>query len=60
MTTAKIEGNELVIRLPINPQPPLSKTGQSRILAGTSGYVDANIDFQGKPIRISVNAIIKP
>lgn len=57
MPKVTVEGNELVIRLPIAPGP--SKSGKTTIVAGTSGFVPTPATFEGKPISVSVNACVK-
>jgi len=56
--TATIEKSELVIRIPLNPTPQLSKTGKSHIVASTGGFAPSTATVQGKPVKVSVNAII--
>ena len=59
-----IEGNELVIRLPIQNPPVLSSTGKTLMVATTSGNkkTEATIRHNGqdKPVTIGVNAYIYP
>lgn len=60
---ATIEGNELVIRLPLQA-PELSSTGKTWAVATTSGNrpTDARVkgpDGKDYPIIIGVNAYIK-
>ena len=48
----------MTITLSIDTALPLSKRGRSRILATTSGFVEADIRYKDKPISVSVNAIV--
>jgi hypothetical protein len=52
-----IENNELVIRLPLQKPTP-SKSGKSKIVASTSGFMPSEAKIEGLPVRVSVNAII--
>lgn len=56
--TAKIEGNELVIRLPLNPAPMLSATGKTLVVASSHGNKPTEAKVSGKPVVIGVNAYI--
>ena len=40
--SAKIEGNELVIRLPLNEKPERSASGKTIVVASTRGKVGIN------------------
>lgn len=51
-----IDGN-LVISLPLQV-PQRSKTGRSRIVATTAGFVKTNCLVEGQPVSISINACI--
>jgi hypothetical protein len=52
----KVEGNTLVIRMPIVPHP--SKSGKNMLIASTHGNVMVMEKYEGKPITISVNAYV--
>jgi hypothetical protein len=54
----KIEGKELVIRIPMSESPTASKSGKSLVLATTSGNVRTSTTFRDKPITIGLNAYI--
>lgn len=56
--SVKIEGNELVIRLPISNPAPFSATGKSKVIATTRGNVQTAVLIEGKPVTIGVNAYI--
>ena len=58
--TAKIEKNELVIRIPMNSTPEPSKSGNSLMVASTGGFAPTEATVNGKTVKVSVNAIIKP
>lgn len=53
-----VENNELVIRMPLEPSRP-SKTGKTRIVASTSGFVATDAVVAGKPLSVAVNAVIR-
>ncbi len=52
-----LEGNELVIRLPLG-KPHVSTSGKTIIIASTNGNVQTNIEVNGKPVYLGVNAYI--
>ena len=56
--TVKIENGNLVITIPANTNPPISKTGKSRIVATTGGFMASTAVVAGKPVKIGLNAII--
>lgn len=56
MFSAVIENDELVIRLPINKDKVLSKTGKSFVVATTSGNKITDLMVDGVPVTIGVNA----
>lgn len=56
----KIQGSTLIIELPMQKAPPPSKSGKSRIVAGTGGFADTGVLVSGKPLRVAVNATIAP
>lgn len=53
-----IEKNELVIRLPVDGNPPPSASGKTRVVATTRGFIGSSAVVAGKPVSISVNATI--
>ena len=57
--TAKIENNQLIITLPLLDKPTPSTSGKSLVVAGTGGFTQTSATVQGKPVKVSVNAIIK-
>lgn len=58
MLTAKIEGNELVIRLPLNSPPVLSAKGKNLLVASSHGNKQTEARVNGKPVTVGVNAYI--
>ena len=56
--TAQIEGNELVIRLPLNPVPVLSSSGKTLVVASSHGNRQTEAQVSGQPVIIGVNAYI--
>ena len=59
MLTAKIEGNELVIRLPLNPTPVRSATGKTLVVASSHGNKQTEATVNGQSVIVGVNAYIK-
>jgi hypothetical protein len=56
--TTTIEKNEIVIRLLVDPNPPPSASGKTRVVATTRGFIGTTAVVAGKPVSISVNATI--
>lgn len=57
--TAKIEGNELVIRLPLNATPTPSSTGKTLSVASSHGNQKTEAIVNGQSVIVGVNAYIK-
>jgi hypothetical protein len=57
--TVKAEGNMLVIKIPMNPNPQPSATGKTLVVASTHGNMTTPVMVDGKPIVIGLNAYIK-
>ena len=55
---AKIENNELVIRIPLEKPKP-SSSGKTLIVASTGGNFQTDIEINGKPVFVGLNAYIK-
>jgi hypothetical protein len=56
---ATIEGNELVIRLPLNKSPVPSSSGKTLVVASTHGNRTTEAVIQGQPVIVGVNAYIQ-
>jgi hypothetical protein len=56
---ATIEGDELVIRLPLNESPVLSSSGKHLVIASTHGNRTTEAVINGQPIILGVNAYIQ-
>lgn len=53
-----IQGNMMTIVVPINPQPPLSASGKSRILFSSQGFTKpAGLLVDGKQVSVGLNVI---
>ena len=57
-TQAKIENNELVIRIPLE-EPKPSSSGKTLIVASMGGNVQTDVEVNGKPVFVGLNAYIK-
>lgn len=57
MLTAKIEKNELVIRIPLQAPAP-SASGKTLVVASSHGNQKTEALVDGKPVTIGVNAYI--
>lgn len=58
--TAKIEGKELVIRIPMNEQPERSASGKTLVVATSHGNKETEAVVDGKKVVIGLNAYIYP
>jgi hypothetical protein len=56
--TATIEGEFLVIRVPLNPTPTRSSSGKTLVVASTHGNKQTDLEIDGKPVIVGVNAYI--
>ncbi len=57
-TSVEIDGDYLVIRLPLQPPTP-SSSGKTKVIASTHGNLPTQCQFDGKPVIVGVNAYIK-
>lgn len=55
---AKIEGDNLVLTIELQPATP-SKSGKTKIVATTNGFVPTTVKVNGEVVSVSVNAFIK-
>ena len=55
--TVKIEGDKLIVTLPISPRP--SASGKSIVIASTAGNHESDVKYDGKPVIIGLNAYVK-
>jgi len=53
-----VEGNELVIRLPLHRPPVLSSTGKTLVVASTRGNQRTEAVIDGQRVTVGVNAYI--
>jgi len=58
--TASIEGEYLVIKVPLNPTPVRSATGKTLVVASTHGNKQTEVEIQGQPVFLGLNAYIYP
>lgn len=56
--SAQVQGDELVIRVPLSPKPERSTSGKTLVVASTHGNKETEIVVQGKKVVIGVNAYI--
>jgi hypothetical protein len=56
--TASIEGEFLVIRVPLNPIPTPSTSGKTLVVASSHGNKETEVQVEGKPVYIGVNAYV--
>lgn len=55
---ATIEGDELMIRLPLNKPPRPSATGKTLVVATSSGNKPTEATVNGQSVIVGVNAYI--
>lgn len=58
--SAKVEGNELVIRLPLNSPATKSATGKTMVVASSHGNQPTEAVVDGQQVIVGVNAYYKP
>jgi hypothetical protein len=58
MLKASIEGNELVIRVPLNATPIASSTGKTLVVASSHGNQKTEAIVNGQAVIVGVNAYI--
>ena len=56
--SASIDGDDLVIRVKRNQVPSKSSTGKTLIVASSNGNVETELEVDGKPVIIGLNAYI--
>lgn len=56
--TAAIEGEYLVIRVPMNARPTPSSTGKTLVVASSHGNKQTEVEIDGKPVIVGVNAYV--
>lgn len=49
----------LVVTIPVNPEPPLSSTGKTRIIASTHGNQPTTLTVNGQTVKVGLTAFIK-
>lgn len=49
----------LVVRIPVNQDPPLSSTGKTRIVASTHGNQPTTVTVNGQVVRVGLTAFYK-
>jgi len=53
-----LEGNELVLRVPLNSPPVPSASGKTLVVASTRGNLKTSVEVGGKPVTVGLNAYI--
>jgi hypothetical protein len=56
---AVIKDGNLIITLPMNDKPVPSASGKTLVIASTRGNVTTELEVDGKPVVLGVNAYIK-
>lgn len=54
--SAKIEGDELVLPIPINAKPEQSASGKTLVVASTYGNKETDCVVDGKKVVVGVNS----
>lgn len=55
---AAVEDGYLVIRVPLNPTPTRSSSGKTLVVASSHGNKQTEVEIDGKPVIVGVNAYI--
>lgn len=50
------DGKSLIITMPFDKKGSISKSGKSRVHASTNGNKDSDLEVDGKPLTIGLNA----
>jgi len=56
---SEVKGNKLILTLDMDKEPKLSKSGKTRMVATTHGFMDSGVTVKDQPLKVSVNAVIK-
>lgn len=56
---AEIVDNTLKLEIPLETTPRPSKSGKTKIVASTGGFVELPVEHLGKPVSLSLNAVIR-
>ena len=56
---AEIDGEDLVVRVPLNQPPQNSVSGKTLVVASTHGNRETDIEVMGQKVKIGLNAYIK-
>jgi hypothetical protein len=49
----------LVVRIPVNSNPPLSSTGKTKIVATTHGNQPTPLTVDGQVVKVGLTAFVK-
>ena len=55
----RIEGNELIISIPVEKELKPSSTGKALIVASSHGFVRTDAVIDGDNVAVSVNAVVR-
>ncbi len=56
---AEIKNGNLIITIPLNATPAPSASGKTLVVASSHGNQTTNVQVQGKPVVIGLNAYIR-
>ena len=56
---AEIKGKKLIIEIEMNPEPILSASGKTHVVASSHGNQPTNVEIDGKVLVVGINAYIK-
>lgn len=56
--TASIEDGFLIVKIPLNPAPVRSSSGKTLVVASTHGNKQTEVEVDGKPLILGVNAYV--
>jgi len=59
MLKAEIKGKNLIIEIEMNPEPTISASGKTRVVASSHGNQPTTVEVDGKVLVVGINAYIK-
>jgi hypothetical protein len=57
---AEVDGETLIIRLPLQKPVPSKSSGKTLVIASTHGVVTTTASYRGKQIIVVANAFVYP
>jgi hypothetical protein len=57
--SAKVEGKNLVLTIPMESEPGLSASGKTLVVASTKGNIETPVTVMGQSLIVGLNAYIR-